>query len=964
MRRPFHSGWSGADKTGGANQSTDGNRTPLNRISEDTLKDKAGYIRLNRLVREKSSQIAEMQYEIDRLNRSLVDLRSQLEQKTSIVGELEVELRNARETTENEQYLSKVEFITKQLAVIEAENEVLKEANERLVKQSLSIEFGESMKEQIELKKQISLLEEKIKDSEHRRLQMEQILRAEKKKVKKNPRVDVTRQNGHLKNEDSIDKLQNSLVKETARKRTRQNKNDNDILERLYQDVAAILESHDIQHDKADFVTSIDSVEQIVRWKKMYAALYDELEKLRNMLLIQHDINQKQCTEIKLLQEGMESSKKKYESKLKEMRDNLMEKQKRILLLDEQIRSIAYGRQKSTTAAAPAETKAEFSTDLSITLTEIRLADEFIASVGTCPAYFLSLEFFDFELQTTPILTKPTATLDFTTIYNVVVSNLFLHFVETNGITIELYSPRSSNYILLAAAVVNLKPLLQKKTKSRVVGELKMISVDSGSTVANLKYELSATDELERCIASYQAAEAALKVLPIEIPQQGDDFEELIVIVNRCTGLDNLKRGEMEVCVIYEFFSFSPYFTNTVTSSKTAEFNSKREWSVPVEALHSYLTETEITFFLFENRPENTEEKDGVLAMLSLPLAPLVENKAIKGTFEMIKVDGSDCGVFLDVNVMWKHGLILPASKPHLSESAISQKERNSVVPCAVAPSESSVVLIRSASTSLEDDHSTVSVTSPKIPTVSETTEVDASSSERGERNWKRSMSHVFLEVESLESGAHLDEGESSRELDRNEIRSLLGNLPPIAKPRLSKTLLENQDLSSITKPSTPGSGESASKESTGGSDETPTDRQRIVVFTDPLHKSIPPLFCLVMEEFVWVDCDQIELSKEDSRSKAQMHISFKTRIFKEFQLSRRRVALLQQWLKLGNRLDFTLVTEGDDSEELAVAQLELSQTGSDRTTTIQFLDINGEHFADLDLVISYSSQIFDCLKT
>ncbi|KAE9415452.1 hypothetical protein Angca_003554, partial [Angiostrongylus cantonensis] len=218
----------------------------------------------------------------------------------------------------------------------------------------------------------------------------------------------------------------------------------------------------------------------------MYAALYDELEKLRNMLLIQHDINQKQCTE---------------------------------------------------------EKKEEFSTDLSITLTEIRLADEFIAAIGTCPAYFLSLEFFDFELQTTPILTKPTATLDFTTIYNVVVSNLFLHFVETNGITIELYSPRSSSYILLAAAVVNLKPLLQKKAKSRVVGELKMISVDSGSTVANLKYELNATDELERCITSYQAAEAALKVLPIEIPQHGDDFEELTVIVNRCTGLDNLKQG-------------------------------------------------------------------------------------------------------------------------------------------------------------------------------------------------------------------------------------------------------------------------------------------------------------------------------------------------------------------------------------------------------------------------------------
>ncbi|KAK6041147.1 hypothetical protein COOONC_21348 [Cooperia oncophora] len=56
----------------------------------------------------------------------------------------------------------------------------------------------------------------------------------------------------------------------------------------------------------------------------------------------------------------------------------------------------------------------------------------------------------------------------------------------------------------------------------------------------------------------------------------------------------------------------------------------------------------------------------------------------------------------------------------------------------------------------------------------------------------------------------------------------------------------------------------------------------------------------------------------------------------KEFHLSRRRVALLDQWLELGNRLDFTLITEGEDSEELAVAQLELSRTATDETTTIQ----------------------------
>ncbi|KAJ1347165.1 hypothetical protein KIN20_002160 [Parelaphostrongylus tenuis] len=41
--------------------------------------------------------------------------------------------------------------------------------------------------------------------------------------------------------------------------------------------------------------------------------------------------------------------------------------------------------------------------------------------------------------------------------------------------------------------------------------------------------------------------------------------------------------------------------------------------------------------------------------------------------------------------------------------------------------------------------------------------------------------------VESLESDTHLDEATSPKEEDKDAIRDLLENLPPVAKPRLSK---------------------------------------------------------------------------------------------------------------------------------------------------------------------------------
>ncbi|CAJ0605245.1 unnamed protein product [Cylicocyclus nassatus] len=1097
-RRPPPTASTAAEKTERTDpnaENADPKRPTTARISEAALRDKASYIRLNRLVREKNSQVAELQYEIERLNGLLHDLRSQLETKTSSMRELESELRSIREHADDAHYLGKIELISKQLSVVEAENEVLKEANERLVKQSLSMEFDESMKEQIELKKQISVLEERLKEAEQKRAKTEQKLRKEKRAVKslkereRMPKGAMLIQREQLKSEESVDEEAERHAKEkessTRKRKKKKGENGDDILERLYRDVSAILETHD-SYDDGIIEASGGPAEKLAKWKKMYASLYDELEKLRNMLLVQHDINQKQNLEISLLQEEMESIKVKYESKLKELRDKLVEKQKKILLLEEQIRSIAYGSQKPIPIKATGE-KAEISTDLSIMFTGVSLTDEFVASLGACPAYFLSLEFFDFELQTTPILTKQTTVLDFTTIYNVVVSNLFVHYIETNGITIELYSPQGTNYTLLAAGVVNLKPLLQKGAKSRYVGELKLVSLDSGAVIANLKYELNSTEELTKSIGSYQAAEAAQKVLPIEIPLDEQSFEELTVMVHRCTGLEKLKKGEMEVCVIYEFFSFSPYFTNYATSSNTAEFNSKRSWMLPLEAVQNYLGETEISFFLFENRPQNREEKEGVLAMLSLPIAPLAENKRIKGSFMMTKEDGNDSGVYLDVTIMWKHGLHSTIAKPGSGTTSSKPETDTTQIKITPAPPvrrpQESVDIIKDSSSndSNEDVFSPVSVRSPKIPSVTEIDHKEIGTSAREDietislkdssrasntpvadtganedkEDRKSSSSSVNSQTgtfdverpssrESAESvvsqteKAEQADKESQKadnqaakarekmEKDKNEIRSLLGDLPPIAKPRLSKPPSE---FTSLGRPKHE-SEESSSRSKTSSENDELRDRQRAVFFTDPLHKSIPPsetssmssppprppvrlpakggrsairvtnvtqeddsdsdesrtvsIFIdrIYVPEFsrllhpsydgvkVYVDWFFLDYPLEESRTPEAVllpRVPDSPGVFafrKEFQLSKRRVALLEQWVELGNRLDFTLITEGEDSEELAVAQLELSRTATDETTTIQFLDINGEHYADLDLVVSYPPQIFDCLKT
>lgn len=55
------------------------------------------------------------------------------------------------------------------------------------------------------------------------------------------------------------------------------------------------------------------------------------------------------------------------------------------------------------------------------------------------------------------------------------------------------------------------------------------------------------------------------------------------------------------------------------------------------------------------------------------------------------------------------------------------------------------------------------------------------------------------------------------------------------------------------------------------------------------------------------------------------------------YTVSGRRLTLLRQWVRLGNRLEFGLISDaGDQSEELAVASLDLKQLPSHCAKTLQ----------------------------
>ncbi|CAD6194450.1 unnamed protein product [Caenorhabditis auriculariae] len=664
-------------------------RQPVTAVNEETQKDekksetmlqlttdeKLMIVRLNRTLKSRNQQISDLQYTVDQLNEQLNELRDDRQKASSsrapstpsslsddnqsILSEFSnasfgselkakpkpkkakkerrIEVIKSETTTRKgsaeKQLESRLKVAEQDLRVLQSENQVLKDANERLVQQSLSRDFDIGAKDQVEAKKQIVVLEEKVKETE-RRLQEAERRRKEEHRNFEEWKRQRARQDRHAaatplpitpQPPQPVTPKDEDEEPELKKRSSKNKKNDDDLLTRLYNDVAGILSAHDMTTD--DLVS--ETSQNVAKWQKLYAELYEELEKVRSLLLIQHNITQKQASEIRLLNEEVLRVKTLSEQKMLETREKLEEKQKKIFQLEEQIRTIAYSGQKPLPLRVDDVIPNDLSTQLSIKLTQVSL------SKSVASSFFFSLEFFDFQLETTPILAPKNQPLDFTTVYSVVVSNLFIHYLQTSGITIEMYRPQGASYELLAVGVVTLTSLLEEKSSRKYSAELTLKSLETGEKVAQLKYEIDVAKDLTERFSSFQRSEQAQKLLlPLEIPSTlsaAENFEQLTVNVNRCTGLQSLGRGNLETCIVYELLSFSPYFTDFVTSSSTAEFSSKRDWLIP-KSDTSQLAHSTVSFYLVENAGQG----DGVLSSLMLPMTPLARNGAIKGSFPML----------------------------------------------------------------------------------------------------------------------------------------------------------------------------------------------------------------------------------------------------------------------------------------------------------------------------------------
>ena len=98
------------------------------------------------------------------------------------------------------------------------------------------------------------------------------------------------------------------------------------------------------------------------------------------------------------------------------------------------------------------------------------------------PSSFCTIEFFEHELQTTPIRKgAPRVDFDFTSQYVIRVDDFFLHYLQKETATIELHQAIGSGYETRAACQLSFRDLIDKQT-SRIHGAARLLCVN-GSNV-------------------------------------------------------------------------------------------------------------------------------------------------------------------------------------------------------------------------------------------------------------------------------------------------------------------------------------------------------------------------------------------------------------------------------------------------------------------------------------------------
>ncbi|CAD5117963.1 DgyrCDS6705 [Dimorphilus gyrociliatus] len=658
------------------------------------IQENIDIIKLKRDVKEKSTNLISLQSKYSNVEEQF---RMATAARQKLIDELEAigvkfkseQNRNlALEQELKETHASQRRIVELQERTKDLENEcaILKDSNEKLVNSAFDMERERDWRSREKaLKVQIAQLEATLKADVGEKGSILDKLTEEREKKDKMEEEHKDLRINYFKLKHENDDLQQKMkffTKESAVD-----------MQEIEEALILVKRRKEKENQELDFLHKVDderssdiqrSLEEL---NAQHADTINELEKTRNMLIVQHKINKDYQQEAVACRSKLDETRQDYESRLEEYAQLLDIRAARIKKLEAQLRDVAYGTRRYTVKKDLDEDEDMIIDDaielerghnmFEIHIKRVVLTPEAIEMIEDDEAsVFCTYDFYEFETQATPVLRAPKPEFEFTSQYIVKTDDFFLYYLQKECLIVELHHSMGTDYQTVAVAKIKLSDLLEKhdgKLHKSVHLTASMPGEDAIS-FGIVEFWMRLRVPLEEAFNLYkqrikskgyiasniESAGQALKAMDDEAAEReaADNINVLTVkikhgskIFARCEGV------QPSSFVVYKFFDFPDHDTSIVTASNDPQFNDNKSYPITMTSdMDSYLRKSNLSCYIFdETDPEETE----YLGIAKIPLLPLANDKPIQGIFEIIKKDGSTNG-YLDVSLKWRNAYFPP----------------------------------------------------------------------------------------------------------------------------------------------------------------------------------------------------------------------------------------------------------------------------------------------------------------
>ncbi|XP_009194714.1 protein fantom isoform X1 [Papio anubis] len=667
------------------------------------IRDNVEMIKLHKQLVEKSNALSAMEGKFIQLQEKQRTLRISHDALMANGDELNMQLKEQHlKCCSLEKQLHSMKFSERRIEELqdrindlEKERELLKENYDKLYDSAFSAAHEEQwkLKEQ-QLKVQIAQLETALKSDLTDKTEI-----LDRLKTERGPLINQNEKLVQENRELQLQYLEQKQQLDELKKRMKLYNQENDInADELSEALLLIKAQKEQKNGDLSFLVKVDSeinkdLERSMReLQATHAETVQELEKTRNMLILQHKINKDYQIEVEAVTHKMENLQQDYELKVEQYGHLLDIRAARIQKLEAQLKDIAYGTKqyKFKPEIMPDDSVDEFDETIhlergenlfEIHINKVTFSSEVLQASGDKePVTFCTYAFYDFELQTTPVVRGLHPEYNFTSQYLVHVNDLFLQYIQKNTITLEVHQAYSTEYETIAACQLKFHEMLEKSGRIFCTASLVGTKGDIPD-FGTVEYWFRLRVPMDQAIRLYRERAKALgyitsnfkgpehmQSLSQQAPKTAQlsstdstdgNLNELHITIRCCNHLQSrASHLQPHPYVVYKFFDFADHDTAIIPSSNDPQFDDHMCFPVPMNMdLDRYLKSESLSFYVFD---DSDTQENIYIGKVNVPLISLAHDRCISGIFELTDHQKHPAGT-IHVILKWKFAYLPPS---------------------------------------------------------------------------------------------------------------------------------------------------------------------------------------------------------------------------------------------------------------------------------------------------------------